>query len=173
MKAFDLSALHRDTSETPNSPWTMMCTDVVRGLLLVCTAQMYWPSSVKSTSSILMVNSSWFRVTKLTRGSTDHLSSPAYSILDLLSHAVCVTKSPCEQLQEKRENQREYSTFSISMCAMNKCSPMNYYRHIPLGPKHQDPSIKINSNINKMNKNSRLRAPEDCICFGSEQECIP
>lgn len=81
-------------------PWTRMCTEVVLGRLLVWTAHTYCPSSVMSTFSILMVNSSWLRVTRLTLGSTDHLSSPAYSILDRFSHAVCVTTSPCAHLQK-------------------------------------------------------------------------
>lgn len=79
-------------------PWTRMCTEVVLGRLLVWTAHTYRPSSVMSTFSILMANSSWLRVIRLTLGSTDHLSSPAYSILDRFSHAVCLTSSPCAQL---------------------------------------------------------------------------
>lgn len=93
-------------------PWTRMCTEVVLGRLLVWTAHTYWPSSVMSTFSILMVNSSWLRVTRLTLGSTDHLSSPAYSILDRFSHAVWVTMSPCAHLKKNKKNNAE----SITKC---------------------------------------------------------
>lgn len=89
-------------------PWTRRCTEVVLGRLLVCTAHTYWPSSVMSTFWILMVNSSWFRVTRLTLGSTDHLSSPAYSMLDRLSHAVCVTTSPCAHLWRDMETNTHF-----------------------------------------------------------------
>lgn len=105
-------------------PWTRRCTEVVLGRLLVCTAHTYWPSSVMSTFWILMVNSSWFRVTRLTLGSTDHLSSPAYSMLDRLSHAVCVTTSPCAHLWRDTETNTHFRS-SRRIGALDK-----YFRRV-------------------------------------------
>lgn len=94
-------------------PCTRMWTEVVLGRLLVWIAHTYCPSSVMSTFSILIVNSSWLRVTKLTLGSIDHLSSPAYSILDRLSHAVCVTTSPSAHLWKNKNNTESRVIFKI------------------------------------------------------------
>lgn len=82
----------------------MRYTCEVWGLSRVWNEQVYSPSSYTLTLLMMMLNSEMVLTNSCTRESMDHLSLPAYRILERFSHATRVTSVSMEQLRKRKEN---------------------------------------------------------------------